>query len=160
MENFVFTLIDTSDSTKLYSSHGHVHIYLSMVKNIDYLAITRYNSKHYQHLVCFLGPVFIHTGVPLTWQCQGAAACAVWGPVSARYPPAVGGGSASLWPRISQHCPPLSDCPTPQTLTCTTHNLYSTILIHSSPMNIISIQDLLNLRCLILSRNLLQIFKK
>lgn len=34
MENFVFTLIDTSDSTKLYSSHGHVHIYLSMVKNI------------------------------------------------------------------------------------------------------------------------------
>lgn len=36
MENFVFTLIDTSDSTKLYSSNGHVHtcIYLSMVKNI------------------------------------------------------------------------------------------------------------------------------
>lgn len=34
MENFVFTLIDTSDSTKLYSSHGYVHIYLSMVKNI------------------------------------------------------------------------------------------------------------------------------
>lgn len=36
MENFVFKLIDTSDSTKLYSSHGHVpvHIYLSMVKNI------------------------------------------------------------------------------------------------------------------------------
>lgn len=28
MENFVFTLIDTSDSTKLYSSHGHVHNYI------------------------------------------------------------------------------------------------------------------------------------